>query len=64
MKTMEIIEILSDILQEHEYNSSYIDFDYEEDSEKAEEWNRRKEALETAIDKLYKTIPIKKRTKR
>lgn len=64
MKTMEIIEILSEILQEHEYNSSYIDFDDEEDIEKAQEWIRKRDALETAIDKLYKTIPVKKRTRR
>ena len=64
MKTMEVIEILSEILREHECNSSYIDFEYEEDTDKAQEWIRKRDALETAIDKLYKTIPVKKRTRR
>lgn len=44
--------ILSTMLYEHKCQSAYIDFDCEQDKERAQEWTEKKEALELAIKSL------------
>lgn len=44
--------ILSTMLYEHKCQSAYIDFDCEQDKERAQEWTEKKEALELAIKYL------------
>ena len=41
--------VLNTMLYEHNCSSAYIDFDCDEDKERAEEWTETKEALELAI---------------
>lgn len=47
-------DVIKGMLFEHECNSAWIDFSSEndEDAEKAEEWEKRREAMQMAIEAL------------
>lgn len=52
----EVASILSEMLYEHNCNSAFIDFSstYHDDVEKRTEWEKRRQALEIAIDLFSK----------